>query len=221
MKKNIYVAAAVVILILISVFFIFEKNKSHQGKSLSDRNVQKIATTTPISTIATTTLATTRATSTSVALGWTTYVNQKEGFSIDYPTNFTFIEGAGGPSDFAIDFGDKGTVVPGQGIIEIGVSEMYKTFDKYFKDIQDPYKIDKRGKIDGNEAIFYSFTISDMYNFVKMVVIKHNNKFWTISTNSFNENFRKVPGGFAPGAMDNFLSESDYDRVINSFKFLK
>lgn len=221
MKKNIYVIVAVVLLILTSAFFIFEKNKSHQEKQLENKNIQKTLTSPPTNVIATTTHVTTRATSTSIALGWTTYVNQKEGFSIDYPTNFLFKEGVGGPSSFAVDFGDKETITPGQGIIEVSVSKMYKTFDEYFKDIQDPYRIEKKGKIDGNEAIFYSFTISDMYNFVKMIVVKHDNEFWTISTDSFSKEFRKVPNGFDPGAMDNFLSESDYERVIGSFKFLK
>jgi hypothetical protein len=211
MKKNIYVVAILALLILILVIVIFEKNKSHQEQPLSKENIN--ASTTP--------LVTTRATSTSVAKGWTTYVNQKEGFSIDYPVNFGVKEGSGGPLYFSVDFGDKETIAAGQGIIGIGVTEMNKSFDEYFKDIQDPYKIDKKVKIDGNEAIFYSFNISDKYNFLKMVVIKHDNKFWTISTNSFNKEFRKVSDGFAPGTMDNFLSESDYDRVISSFKFLK
>ncbi|MDD5527429.1 MAG: hypothetical protein PHO56_00435 [Patescibacteria group bacterium] len=211
MKKNIYVITIAALLILIPIFFIFEKNKSHN-----------VSTTTPANIIATTTPATTRSTSTSVALGWETYVNEKFGFSIDYPKNFVYIES--NPEiypEFAVYFGDKKTIVPGQGIVGVSVSEMYKTFDQYFKDVQDPHKIDKKGEIDGNEAFFYSFTSSDQYNFDTRVVIKYNNKFWTISTESFNKGFRKVPDGFAPGAMDNFLSESDYDRVISSFKFLK
>jgi hypothetical protein len=222
MKKNIYVLAVVVILILISVFFIFEKNKSDQKGALNNKNIQNASTTLPTNMIATTTPVTTRSTSTSVALGWTTYANQKEGFSIDYPKNFVYVESV--PEiypEFSVDFGDKKNIAPGQGVIAVSVSEMYKTFDEYFKDVQDAHKIDKKVKIDGDQAFFYSFTFSKQNNYDTRVVIKHGNKFLTISTESFNKEFRKVPDGFALGAMDNFLSESDYDRVISSFKFLK
>ena len=224
MKKNIYAIVIIAILILVSIFFIFEKSKSHQEKLLGNKNIQNVSTTTPANIIATTTPASTRATSTSVAVGWETYVNEKIGFSIDYPKNFVYVESD--PKiypEFAVDFGGKKAIMANEGIvgISVSVSEMYKTFDQYFKDVLDAYKIDKKIKIDGNEAIFYSFTFSEQNNYDTRVVISHNNKFWTISTQSFNKGFRKVPDGFTSEFADNLLSESDYDRVISSFKFLK
>jgi hypothetical protein len=230
MKKNIIIAV-VVVFILIFAVFIFEKITVTTTAPIKENNISKTSTTTfenKISTSsvnkasATTTLENARSTTTSVALGWATYTNNRFEFSIDYPKNFIYKENnINAVTNFSVDFNDKKNIDSGEGIISVGVATVYSSIDDYFKQIQDGYKIDKRGEIDNNEAVFYSYTGSDMYNYIKMVVIKHGNDFYTISTESFNENFREVPSTYIPGFADNFLSESDYNRVINSFKFLK
>jgi hypothetical protein len=203
------------------MFFVWEKNKK-QGIPKIDKNIQKTSITTPVSIKATTTPESTRSTSTSVALGWATYTNEKFGFSIDYPKNFVYKEsGADVYPQFVLQFGNKGMVDSKGGIISVYVATIYKSFDDYFKDEQDQYKIDGRGRIDNNEAVFYTSSLKSNAGYYKAVAIKRGNTFYTIATFSFNNDYRKITNDFAPGVEDLFLSESDYDKVISSFKFLK
>jgi hypothetical protein len=223
MKRNIYIIAGIIILIFLSIFFVWEKNKKQEIPKI-DKNIQNISTTTPRET--TTTSEGVRSTSTSIALSWATYINNEVGFSIEYPKNFVYTE-----SDpkilpaFVVQFGDKELINNQGSIISVSVAptSVYKSFDDYFKDVQkaDPYKIDKKIKIDGNEAIFYHYTYSNAFNYDTEVVIKHGDAFYTIDTNSFNQNYRKADTNYYPDLINNLLSEDDYDRVISSFKFLK
>jgi hypothetical protein len=213
MKKNNLIIIGIILLVLILGFFVWSSNIKHQEVPQKEKNIQ-IATTTVSENI--------RSTSTSVALGWTNYSNSIEGFSIDYPSNFTAKEqGAGGPISFSIEFGDKKILDQGGGIISVAVSSAYKNFEEYFKDIQDSYQIDKRGEIDGNPAIFYSFNFSSIYNYTKRAVISHDNEIFIIETYSYNKDYRKATADLPAGFADNFLSQGDYERVISSFKFLK
>jgi hypothetical protein len=226
MKKNVYIIISLAILILVSIFFVWEKNKK-QGMLQIDKSIQKISTTAPVSVKATTTLENTRSTSTSVALGWATYINNGVGFSIEYPKNFVYTE-----SDpkilpaFVAQFGDKVLINNQSSIISVSVAptSIYKSFDDYFKDVQkaDPYIIDKKSEIDGSEAIFYHHVYNNStLSFNTEVVVKHGNAFYSIDTNSFNQNYRKADINYYPDLINNLLSEDDYNKVISSFKFLK
>ncbi|MDD5527431.1 MAG: hypothetical protein PHO56_00450 [Patescibacteria group bacterium] len=214
MKKNIIILIGIVALILIvGIIFWGGKPMPVENNQPTSIIINQIATSSPIRRVST---------STSVALGWSTYVNKDAGFFINYPKNFIVKENNNTAlSYYSIDFGDKETIGLGAGEISVSGPDGYLSFDAYFKDVQDPYQIDKRGGIDGNEAIFFSFTFAAEDKYEKRVVIKHNNKFWTITTFSFNENYKKVTSNLIPSEAANLLSESDYDRVISSFKFLK
>jgi hypothetical protein len=204
MKKNIIIILVAMVIILGLFFVIFISKSIFIEKPPLKNRILSVST------------------STSVASGWSTYVNNDKGFSIDYPKNFIVKENIIGTSTVqSVNFGDKETIGLGDGELSVFGPADYSSFDAYFKDIQDPYQIDKKGMIDGNEAEFFSFTFSNEDKYEKRVVIKHDNEFWTITTYSFNEDYKKITDNLVPSVALNLLSEDDYNRVISSFKFLK
>lgn len=213
MKKNIIISVvAILVLISLLIFFGAWQGSKKSNTPLSvDKNTNHVDDGLPVSRVSS---------STSVAIGWETYLNKDLGFSIDYPKNFIVKENISSTS-VSVYFGDKETVKAGSGEISFYGPVEYSSFDAYFKDVQDAYKINKKVKINGDEAVFFSFTFANEAKYEKRLVIKHNNKFWTISIFCFNEDYRKITENLPRSEADNLLSLEDYGRVTNSFKFLK
>jgi hypothetical protein len=219
MKKNSFIIASIILLVLISGFFIWSRNANHQEVYQKEKNTQIASSSVQ---------GNTKSTSTSATLEWYNYSSEYAGFSIDVPKKFVYNDkgvgdypGVNSYNDFGVYFGDVAyTTNPNNAVITVFVTTKYEGIDYYFKDIETSYKIDKKGKIDNGEATFYS-SVDVNRKYVKIALVEHGGKTYIIKIFSFSRDVMNSPEGFPAGATDSFLAEDDYNHVINSFKFLK